>query len=306
MSDLFLGIDTSNYTTSVALLQNGVIIANEKLSVSVKEGQRGIRQSDAVFSHVKNIPLIFEKIGNITIDAVGVSTRPRDIEGSYMPCFLVGYSIAKAISETSGKPLFEFSHQQGHIMAALYSAKRTDLWNDKFIAFHVSGGTTELLYVENGEITKIGGTLDLNAGQLIDRIGVKIGLNFPCGAKLEKIAAPLKDVDCTSHVRGLECNLSGIENKATMMIENSEGNSVVAAYTIKSVLQTVKKLTYNALKIYGKIPVLYAGGVMSNKLIQESLSEYENAVFSEPQFSCDNAAGIAVLCQNNYYNKTAL
>ncbi len=246
-----------------------------------------------MFSHVKNIPLIFEKIGNISIDAVGVSTRPRDIEGSYMPCFLVGYSIAKAISETSGKPLFEFSHQQGHIMAALYSAKREDLWNDKFVAFHVSGGTTELLYVENGKITKIGGTLDLNAGQLIDRIGVKIGLNFPCGPKLEKIAAPLKDVDCTSHVRNLECNLSGIENKATMMIENSVDNSVVAAYIIKSVLQTVKKLTHNALKIYGKIPVLYAGGVMSNKLIQESLSEYENAVFSEPQFSCDNAAGIA-------------
>ncbi len=295
MSGLFLGIDTSNYTTSLSLFDGDRIIANEKLPVKVKEGERGIRQSDAVFCHTKNLPILFERIGRRELSAIGVSTRPRDVEGSYMPCFLTGYAAAKALSSVCGIPLYELSHQQGHVMAALYSAGRTDLWNERFIAFHVSGGTTELLLVENGTIGKIGGTIDLNAGQAIDRIGVRLGIPFPCGRELEKIAAPLADVNCISHVRGLECNLSGLESKATKLIDDGEDRSIVAAFTIKSVLRTIERLTENARETFGDLPVVYAGGVMSNKLIQNGLAKCGNVYFSEAEYSCDNAAGIAVL-----------
>ncbi len=300
MSGLFLGVDTSNYTTSLALCKNGKIIANEKLPVYVKDGERGVRQSDAVFSHVKNLPLLFEKLGAQSPDAIGVSVRPRSVEGSYMPCFLAGYSVARSISEMNNIKFFEFAHQQGHVMAALYSAGRTELWDSRFIAFHVSGGTTEMLIADMGNITTVGGTLDLNAGQVIDRVGVMLGMKFPCGAELERIAAPFDTVDCISHVRGLECNLSGLENKAADMIEKGVDSSSVAAFTLKSILRTLKKLTENSLDKFGEMPVLYAGGVMSNKLIQCGLANYKGALFSEPQFSSDNAAGIALLCEKSF------
>lgn len=297
MSGLFLGVDTSNYTTSLSLCENGKIIANEKLPVTVKEGERGIRQSDAVFCHTKNLPILFERIGRRDLQAIGVSTRPRDVEGSYMPCFLTGYAAARALSSVCGIPLYELSHQQGHVMAALYSAGMTDLWNERFIAFHVSGGTTELLLVENGAIGKVGGTVDLNAGQAIDRVGVRLGIPFPCGRGLESIAAPFNEVNCISHVRGLECNLSGLESKATKLIEDGEDASVVAAFVLKSILRTIERLTENAREQFGDLPVVYAGGVMSNKLIQHGLAKCGNVYFSEAEYSCDNAAGIAVLAE---------
>ena len=214
---LFLGIDTSNYTTSCAILENGVITKNCKLPVFVKAGERGARQSDAVFSHIKNLPKVMEMIGPIKPDAIGVSLRPRDVEGSYMPCFLAGYAVASSLATALGVPLYEFSHQAGHVRAALYSAGRHDLVKDRLIAFHVSGGTTEVLLYDNGKIDCIGGTKDINAGQLIDRVGVKLGLTFPCGKELEALAdfAAMKKEGLTpiTSLHGLFCNLSGLENK---------------------------------------------------------------------------------------------
>ena len=213
-----------------------------------------------------------------------------------MPCFLAGISAASAIASVSGIPLHTFSHQQGHLMAALYSAGRVDLWEKKILAFHVSGGTTELLIAEGGEIEKAGGTLDLCAGQAIDRIGVMLGLSFPCGPQMERIAAPLDSVHCVSHVRGLECNLSGLENKAAGMIAAGVDAPTVAAFTLKSVLRTLERLTEHALERYGDLPVLYAGGVMSNRQIRSALEGKYHALFAAPEYSADNAAGIALLC----------
>ena len=182
---LTLGIDTSNYTTSSALFdeEKREIIQQKKL-LPVKEGELGLRQSDAVFAHVKQLGDIVEKLFSgkkYNITAVGVSTRPRDIEGSYMPCFLVGDMVSKTVSSVLGVPRYEFSHQQGHIAAALYSAGRLDLLGEKFIAFHLSGGTTEILLADHGELTLLGGSLDLHAGQLVDRTGVYMHLPFPAG-----------------------------------------------------------------------------------------------------------------------------
>ena len=150
---IIIGIDTSNYTTSLAVLTlDGELLANIKFPLKVKEGERGLRQSDAVFSHVKNIPEAMELLKEYTLGnevvAVGVSKRPRNIDGSYMPCFLAGVAAAKSISAALGVPLYEFSHQCGHIMAAIYSSGRTDLLEGEFCAFHVSGGTTEMLSVK--------------------------------------------------------------------------------------------------------------------------------------------------------------
>ena len=300
MSVTVLGIDTSNYTTSLALVRDGEVVANLKKLLDVGKGERGIRQSDAVFQHTKNLPLLYEQLGNVKIDAIGVSARPRDVEGSYMPCFLAGIASAKAASTVAAVNCYEFSHQAGHVMAALYSCGHTELADKRFIAFHVSGGTTEMLLVDGMRIERIGGTLDLNAGQLIDRIGVRLGFSFPCGREMEAAVESLDGAGCSSCVRGLDCHLSGLENQAEQLISSGTEGSLVAAFVIKSVMRTIDKLTENAIKVYGDLPLVFAGGVMSNRFVKDHISKKYGAFFAEPEFSCDNAAGCALLAYRKY------
>lgn len=304
MPEFFLGIDTSNYTTSASLVCDGKVLLNGKRPVRVRDGDHGVRQSDAVFSHVQNLPEVLAEIGEQNLAAVGVSTRPRDIEGSYMPCFLAGKAAAVGIASIGGLPLYEVSHQWGHLMAALYGAEKTDLYGKNFLAFHVSGGTTELLRVRGQTVEKAGGTLDLNAGQVIDRIGVKMGIPFPAGRGLEEIALPFSETDCWSHVKGLSCNLSGLENKADALLAAGESRERVAAYVLKSICRTLEKLTENAFAEFGKQPVLYAGGVMSNRLIKEVLQKRFHGYFAPPEFSADNAAGVALLAERMYRERS--
>ncbi len=306
---VFLGIDTSNYTTSLALVEEGKVICNIKEPVFVENGKVGVRQSDAVFSHTKNLPIVFERLKEYIIGkeitAVGCSKSPRDVEGSYMPCFLSGMAAAASVSAVTGARVYEFSHQRGHVYAALYSACKTELYEKEFIAFHVSGGTTEALYVKNGEITKIGGTLDLTAGQLIDRTAVMMGLPFPGGAHLEKLALSYseKPKKVKVSVKGYGCNMSGGENKVKDMLASGLEKEEIASYVIEFVKCNLDKITENILNDYGNIPLLFSGGVMSCSIIKEYFENKYGAYFAEPQFSSDNAAGIALLAKREYLSE---
>jgi len=294
----FLGIDTSNYTTSIAVVSEGKVLKNIRKILNVEAGERGLRQSDAVFAHVKNIPELVKEIGEVCVTAVGCSATPRDVEGSYMPCFCVGKTVAASIAGVNGVPLYEFSHQRGHLSAALYSCGRMDLLNDDFLAFHVSGGTTELLHCRGGVITKIGGTLDISAGKLVDRVGVLLGLGFPCGAELEKLAEKVEKLPKVKiSVSGTDCNLSGAENIAANMKNAGASAEDIAAYVISTVDAVITKMTENALVLYPGRPVLYAGGVMSNKIIRSHLENKFNGLFASPEYSCDNASGVALLTE---------
>lgn len=300
----FLGIDTSNYTTSAAVAENNEVIKNIRRVLDVKSGERGLRQSDAVFAHTVAFPEIIKQAGAYNYSAVGCSDKPRDIEGSYMPCFFAGVSAAETAAAVLGVPIYRFSHQAGHIMAALYSCGRTDLYGEDFIAFHVSGGTTEALLVSDGEIKKLGGTLDLSAGKAIDRTGVKLGMKFPCGAELEKAAAPVLDGRAVKNVKacvkGYDCNISGVENKIDKMISSGFDAEEIAAYTIEFVKLTLYKMSANICADYPGLPVVYAGGVMSNRYIRGFLEERFDSYFADPEYSCDNAAGIALLCERRW------
>lgn len=310
----FVGIDTSNYTTSIAICtEEGEVIANLKAPLPVKEGECGLRQSDAVFSHVKNLPVLMQRLrehlGAFDVRAVGCSTRPRTVEGSYMPCFLAGRAAAESFAAALGVPVLEFSHQDGHVMAALYSSGESErLLRSRFIAFHVSGGTTEALSVtphEDGfSIELIGETKDLNAGQAIDRVGVAMGLQFPCGKEMEQLASgfvgkPPRPRIC---VRDGDCHLSGLQNLAEGLWKETGDRALVSAYVLDFVAETLRAMTQAIDEKDPTIPVLYAGGVMSNRRIQGLLSVRENTYFAEPQFSADNAAGIALLCRRSFLN----
>ncbi|MCD7821996.1 MAG: DNA-binding protein [Clostridiales bacterium] len=296
-----LGIDTSNYTTSAAVCRPDGTGRNESRLLTVREGELGLRQSDALFQHVKRLPERFAALGEAGwlegLEAVGASTRPRAVEGSYMPCFLAGESQGRVLAEALGVPFFAFSHQQGHIAAACWSAGRLDLLERPLLAWHLSGGTTELLLVEpegsNVRATCIGGTTDLSAGQLIDRVGVKLALPFPAGRPLDALAAQ-SDSKAKFRVRldGLRFSLSGMENKASDLMEKGEDPADVAKFTLNTLASVIVRCTDAALQKHPGLPVLCSGGVASNSLLRRVMGR---AVFAQPEFSTDNAMGIAVL-----------
>ena len=297
-----IAFDTSNYTTSIACFdgQNGTNIS--KL-LPVKAGELGLRQSDAVFHHTKSLPelsgRLFSNADVSSVQAVGVSTRPRAVEGSYMPCFMVGYSHAKLLSDAFKIPLFTFSHQQGHVAASLWSAGRLDLMDLPHLAWHLSGGTTELLLVEpdgkNVTCTRIGGTTDISAGQLIDRTGQMLSLPFPSGKHLDALS---KEAEKSDFFR-VKCNdltfsLSGVENKVMQYYEASGNAADTAVFALRSVASAVRTATQNALKRYSDLPVVFSGGVASNSLLRQELA-FLNPIFCAPEYSTDNALGVAVL-----------
>ena len=301
-----IGFDTSNYTTSIAFF-DGSGGENHSRLLPVKEGELGLRQSDAVFHHIKSLPelsdRLFSHISADSITAVGVSTRPRAVEGSYMPCFMVGYSHAKLLAQALHVPLIECSHQQGHVAASLWSAGRLDLMKQPHLAWHLSGGTTELLLVEpdgkNVSCTRIGGTTDISAGQLIDRTGQMLNLSFPAGKALDALSQESQRQDLFR----VKCNetafsLSGVQNKVQQYFNVTKSSADTAAYALNSVIYAVIKASTNALSTYPGLPLVFSGGVASNSMLRQQ-TEHLSPIFAQPQYSTDNAMGVAVLAYLN-------
>ncbi len=308
---VILAIDTSNYTTSVAILDiSGKLIANLKLPLKVNEGARGLRQSDALFAHTVNLPKIMQiampYLEGKDIAAIGVSDKPRNVDGSYMPCFLAGVAVAESLSCTHKLPLYRFSHQCGHIMAALYSSGAEHLLEKEFAAFHISGGTTELVRVcpdTYGFKTELlGGTLDLNAGQLIDRIGVYMGLDFPAGPEMERLALLNGKKVSARKIRlnEMSVNLSGVENLAAKLYDETKDKSLCSAFVFDYISRVLIAISEEYENRYGKCDFVYAGGVMSNSIIKNALSLRFRSYFAEPAMSADNAVGIAALALRAY------
>ncbi|WP_297197879.1 DNA-binding protein [uncultured Flavonifractor sp.] len=296
-----LGIDTSNYTTSVAVF-DGEVGENAGRLLEVRPGELGLRQSDALFQHVKALPSRFAQLKEggwlEGLCAVGASTRPRAVEGSYMPCFLAGESQGRTLASALGIPFFACSHQQGHIAAAAWSAGRLDLLDRPMLAWHLSGGTTELLYVEpdgvNVKATLLGGTSDISAGQLIDRTGVLLGLEFPAGRAVDHLAREGNDSKFSVKLDNFTFSLSGMENKVKTMAEQGVEKADIARFALLTVADVVKRTTLAALEQYPGLPVLCSGGVASNTLLRQVM-EPLGAVFAQPRFSTDNAMGTAIL-----------
>ena len=216
-----------------------------------------------------------------------------------MPCFLAGWSQASCLAQILGVPLYEFSHQQGHIAASLWSAGRLDLMQVPHLAWHLSGGTTELLLVvpdgKNVKAEKLGGTSDISAGQLIDRTGKLLGLPFPAGKSIDALS---RGSDCRDRYRvklhGLEFSFSGIQNKAEAFYAATNSPADTARFVMNCIVTCIADATRAALAEKPGLPVVFSGGVASNSMLRERMREF-SPVFAEPQYSTDNAMGIAVL-----------
>ena len=306
-----LGLDTSNYTTSAAWF-DGETGDNAGKLLEVPAGSLGLRQSEALFQHVKRLPDILADLKRTglpeTLSAVGASTRPREVEGSYMPCFLAGESQARVMAQTFSLPFFPCSHQQGHIAAAAWSAGRMDLLDRPHLVWHLSGGTTELLRVVPDGVTVkgeiIGGTRDLSAGQLIDRTGKRLGLAFPSGKAVDALSLEADREDSFRvKTAGSFFSFSGVENKMNDLAQAGETPANICRYVLGSVIGAVERATRQALERYPGLPVLCAGGVASNNLLRETMTESCGAVFAQPRFSTDNAMGVAILTWRALFQK---
>lgn len=295
-----LGLDTSNYTTSAAVF-DGDGGRNCGRLLDVPEGALGLRQSDALFQHVKRLPDMFAALrreGMLEkIDAVGASTQPRAVEGSYMPCFLPGETVGRCVADVLGVPFFSCSHQEGHLAAAAWSAGHCELLDRPLLAWHLSGGTTELLYVEPDgcrlRAECIGGTSDISAGQLIDRTGKLLGLRFPAGKALDALTQGEADgAFFRVRLNGCTFSLSGVENQVKTLAERGEEPRRIACFVLDTIANAVSSATRAAWKAHPDIPVLCSGGVASSLRLRQRL---KNAVFARPEFSTDNAMGVAIM-----------
>ncbi|QGG46548.1 O-sialoglycoprotein endopeptidase, putative [Heliorestis convoluta] len=350
-----LAFDTSCYTTSLAFVdERGKVRAEKRRMLPVKKGERGLRQGDAFFLHGQHLPELLAEIlqelrdggKKIKIEAVAISTRPRPEPESYLPVFRAGYLVAHALATTLEVPLIETSHQEGHIMAGLYSAQEVgqrDEWlQSPFLAVHLSGGTTELLRVQYEstkishcedaaaynatmfQIKKLGGTLDLHAGQLVDRVGVALGLSFPAGPELEKVAARATEekdqIFLPAAVKGYNLSFSGAETAALRMISKLDSaNDCDTVNREKSVLRTgqashiaraverciastLEKILRKAVEEEKISKILIVGGVAANTFLRQRLRhrlEHKavgaQLAFATPQLSGDNAVGVALI-----------
>lgn len=313
-----LGIDTSNYFTSLCLVdEKGSPLFDGRMGLEVARGERGLQQSTAVFHHVRNLPRLMSRMNleGVRIVAVCASRAPRPREGSYMPVFEVGLSWGLSLSEAWGVPFWKTTHQEGHIAAGVATAG-PPLSEESFLAVHLSGGTTDLLRVakkaEGYDITSIGGTRDLNAGQLVDRVGVAMGLPFPAGPSLEKMALRYSGspVTVSSAVRGLECSFSGPETALLRMCEKKElPPEGIAFATLRCIANTLERWLLNAFRAGYDRKVLLVGGVAANGLIRERLrlrlehpAVGARLYFADPRYSGDNAFGVARIGLENWRN----
>ncbi len=301
---LTLGIDTSNYATSLAVFDTdaGEVVCDAKKFLPVRPGQLGLRQCDAVFYHTAALPAMLEelseKVDLTTIGAVGVSARPRPVEKSYMPCFLTGVSAATAFSLARGIPLIQSTHQEGHIAAALFAASGSELFAGPVLVFHISGGTTDLLYCEDARPLQCLGTSgDLYAGQAVDRLGVKLGYAFPAGAQVSELAAKCtEDIRPKVSFKDMTCSFSGLENQCTKLLNEGKSPEYVCKYCLLCVAETLRRMANAARKQYSELPVVFAGGVMSSEIVRDYLTaRMHNVSFVPGKFASDNAIGISIL-----------
>nr|WP_315019661.1 O-sialoglycoprotein endopeptidase [uncultured Aminipila sp.] len=312
MNNYILGIDTSNYRTSIAVVDNdGTIVIDKRCLLRVKKGERGLRQSEALFQHVENLPKLFETLTSekLNIIAVAVSNKPRPIEGSYMPCFKAGYGFGKAIANTLNVPLLQFSHQEGHLEAIKHYSSMNE--KKSFLAWHLSGGTCELLRVVDGEIEIAGGSKDISFGQVIDRVGVLLGMNFPAGEEMDLRALQVKTEKETEQLTmikldGLYFNLSGIETQCNRLLQSNawKNTEFDENFLIKELFDkittTIASVSAKAADQFGIEDIIFAGGVSCSKYISNEIKNFFankeiKIEFGRQDLSGDNAVGIALL-----------
>ena len=314
-----IGLDTSCYTTSAAIAdENGEIVGFQRKLLPVQPGTCGLRQSEAVFAHLRQLPELMEhlmaEVEDVTISAVAASAKPRDAEESYMPVFTVGRNVGRSLASVLNVPFMETSHQTGHILAGMIGNPPLQ---PPFIALHISGGTTESLLCNGETVEMLGQTLDLHAGQLLDRLGVAMGFDFPAGAALEQLAMQGKAearLPVSMARNDMDCHLSGAETQCKRWLESGAySREIIAAEAFDLLARTTARMLAAACRQTDAGSVLIVGGVASSQLLREripyrlaKLGCYADLVFGQRTYASDNAAGVARFGMRKYLDMEGL
>lgn len=329
--DCIIGIDTSNYKTSLALTDfKGDILFDSRKPLIVKQGERGLRQSHALFQHMDNLPVLisslFREIRRDRIGAVAVSDRPRPVEGSYMPVFKAGINFGRVIADSLEVPFYAFSHQEGHIEAVKHHSVFSD--DHELLVYHLSGGTCELLHVKDNQIEIVGGSKDISFGQVIDRVGVSLGMGFPAGEEMDRLATEIaadhqkgtlikasrfntekKDILTRIPMDGLFINLSGLETQCQRGLKKGIPSEQIISELFQKISDCICQLTKKAVEETGCEKILFSGGVSGSTYLKTTISRFFSdsrieICFGEPALSADNAVGISLLGGKKYGDKT--
>ena len=301
-NQIIIGIDTSAYTTSVAAInQNGEVLLDIKRVLNVPHGMRGLRQSDARVQHHQNLNKIISTLSNqvslTDVCGVAVSDKPRPVIGSYMPVFMDGVEKGAQLANQLGVPIYYFSHQEGHIEAIKHFSSQAKA--EKVLCFHLSGGTSELLLVNQSKIQIIGGSKDISFGQVIDRVGVRLGMSFPAGCQMDQMAFEKKSNTSwlkPIFIEGLQFNLSGIESQCQRRIDEGIIGEVLVSELFQRIAKCLSQVCDLACRQEQIQHIIMAGGVSGSKTVQDYLSQYlKHAQPIYGAYSSDNAVGIALL-----------
>jgi N6-L-threonylcarbamoyladenine synthase len=305
MRRLVLGLDTSNYTTSVAVtdVDSKEILADERILLTVRPGEKGLRQSDALYQHWNNLPVLLERVLPLygkELAAVAASEKPRAQEGSYMPVFTAGVNAARMLAAQSGMPLYLCSHQEGHIRAAAYGNGVDPDAGEPMLCAHLSGGTLELvLRGADGSVEIAGGTKDISYGQLLDRMGVDLGYPFPAGKSIDDLAAGyasegLKNPFSRVFTQKTYLNLSGLETQLkSAEFTKSLSKETVAYFAMERIAESFCAIADEALAQTGAKTLLVTGGVACSRFLRQYCKD-KNYVFGDARLCSDNAVGVSL------------
>ena len=306
---IILGIESSCDETSVSVVKNGREVLSNVINtqISIHELYGGVVPEIASRNHVENIsPVMKEalKEANIKmddIDAVACTYGP-----GLVGALLVGVSYAKALSYAANKPLIGVNHIQGHIAANYITYK--DL-KPPFLTLLISGGNTQLVLVKDyTEFEILGKTKDDAVGEAFDKIARVIGLGYPGGPKMDKLAKEgIPNIELPKvHVEGLNFSFSGLKT-AIINLHHKNPNinkADLAASFEKDVAEILLKNTKMAVKETNINKIALAGGVSANSYIRKAFKELEEkekiqVYYPELKLCIDNAAMIA---SAGYYN----
>lgn len=323
---MFLGIDTSAYTTSLAIVDKECnLIFDQRLLLQVPMGEQGLRQSTALFYHLQNLPLlikeVFAEFKPSELCAIAVSSQPRPTADSYMPVFLAGLQIAECLAVALGVPLVKTTHQEGHLTAGLWSVGKLELKD--FLAVHLSGGTSDILLVRKKQekqrkfaVEVLGSSLDLHAGQLVDRVGVALGLPFPAGPALEQLAKQAVSIkELTSEkrdniiiksaVKGFDLSFSGAETAAKRYLAAQTPKPLIARAVEHCLATSLEKVLRKAIRETGIRDVLLVGGVAANNYLRSRLQQRlehpavgARLYYPQGKYCSDNAVGVSIIAQS--------
>lgn len=292
---IILGIESTAHTFGVGIVKNGEIIANVKDTYTTKKG--GIIPIDAAKHHKEISFEVYEKaletanLKERNINAIAFSQAP-----GLAPCLIEGIKFVKELSKKLSKPLIPINHCIAHLEIGKITKSKDA------VMLYTSGANTQVIAYASGKYRVFGETLDIGVGNFIDNFARYLGIGFPGGPEIERLAKKGKNyIELPYKVKGMDITLSGILTNLKQKIESKKYSNEDLAYSMQeTVFAMLVETAERAMAHIGKKELLLGGGVGCNKRLQEMceiMCKERGAKFFVPENSLlvDNGAMIAFL-----------